>query len=198
MTNYTISNESEWNTVAGNTISASDTITLTSDFTFTSNPTPIILGTALFDGGGYTITYDVSQTTSLFSCKGGTVRSLTVNGGGATMDQYEGGVLSYDAGGFRQYGNFINIHVSNMTILDAGGITSYLAGDNGSSKTTYIYKCSSSVIVNGSFAGGIVGVSKMQLLNIVFFLELFTHHLQFVEVLLGTVTVILSKLDRRL
>lgn len=150
-----ITNTTDWEVVAATTLDSTYSVYVDSNLTFTSNPTPIQVNDAYFDGNCYTITMSGSfDLEGLLTLHGGTIRDVVVDGGGNTLDTNAALVLNFLVGGMNQYGTLSHCVTSNATTVGfGGGITCNWFGTSGT--TSFIRKCTSSINANGSYSGGI-------------------------------------------
>lgn len=155
MTSLSVSSVSEWNTVAG-TVSAGDTVTLTSNLTFTSQPTVMPITTAtIFKGSDKILTYDFASPEGVFSLSGGTIQNVTVDGDGNTLVNNSGMLLDTTND---QYGTISGCKSTNATLGQyGGGMVGYDFGNDGEDESTLEY-CESDVTL-ASRTGGMTGPS---------------------------------------
>ncbi|WP_298328223.1 hypothetical protein [Asticcacaulis sp.] len=78
---YSIANESDWNNVAAaGPFSVLNVLNITADFTFTAPPAVLPVGSATFNGGSKTITFDFPDACQgIMTLNGGSISNLNIN-----------------------------------------------------------------------------------------------------------------------
>ena len=160
MPDYTISNETEWNTIAGTSLTSDDTVKLTASFTFLSTVLPAeritINNGVTFDGQGYVLTLATGNHTGLFnvsatSSTGTNIQNLGVIGTNATLLANCGFIIN---GPSEIHCNIYNCYVTgDIANQNCGGIIGRI--DDGALN---LYRCRYSGTLNGTQTGGLIGI----------------------------------------
>ena len=155
---HTISDVSEWESVAGS-VSDGSIIHLVSDITFTSSviSTMSIDSNSVFHGNGNTITFDHGDTVNgIFEVTGGTILNVNIDGSNLTTSLFESGLVVYNSTANTNYGIIRQCTVSNLKLAAySGGILPYKFGNTSSASS--IDKCTSETELVGTRSGGIGG-----------------------------------------
>lgn len=150
MTTYTISNSTEWNNFSNDPLGSGDKIELTSNITFTSEPTKRIqIDSGTFDGQNYTITLESTSSSTfdgLLTLGDGTVENLRLSvASGQTIKNSTGWIV----GGSGASGTI------NRCSSDADVSASSTGGIVGPSFSGTISHCLSTGDITGTHSGGI-------------------------------------------
>lgn len=167
-----VASESDWNNIGA---TASTDISITADFTFTSIPTQIDLGSYTLDGNNHTLTLPSSGSTGgLVTMTNGTVSNLTLDCNGATLNASAGWIVGFDSSGTVSgcstngsitansaggiVGESFDGTVSDCTFTGTSVGTGQSAGGiAGAACAADISDCTSSANISGTQCGGIAG-----------------------------------------
>lgn len=162
MTDYTIANESEFNTLCTTSLSSGDTVKLTANITFTSargsassNRINMVDGVT-FDGQGYKLTLTSGDHYGLFDLPSTSapdlfIQNLEVDGTSATLFNNRGFLLNTSPSGIN--GTIKNCYAHGSLPADTGGI----AGRVYSATNLNFERCYFSGSITNFYAGGIIG-----------------------------------------
>jgi hypothetical protein len=155
---YTITSNSDWETIAAMNLSRNDMIILGSDLTFTSQPSVITLPEkTVFHGGMHKITLNFDNISGLFYIFGGTIEFITTNASDKNVSDYEGLYVKFDAIN-EQYGDFECCASEQANLgLESGGICGSNFGKLGKKNMSEFKRCGSNVNLLGEGSGGIIG-----------------------------------------
>ena len=159
---YTISNTSEWETIASGGLSNGDMVVLENDITFNALPTLMTMSNgSSFNGGSFTITMNFATIQGIFIMNGGSVEYLTISGNANSLDANEGLFCNYATGGSGQWGDFTKCVATDVTIgASGGGVCGYQFGH--ATNNSAFTRCPVNATL-GQNAGGVVGAAAQNI-----------------------------------
>jgi hypothetical protein len=135
MTDYTISNQAQWNSVSAESLVSGDTVKLTSSFTFTSPVLPsqriTLVDGVTFDGQGYVVTLASGNHTGLLELPTTSAPDCNVQN--------------------------VGVDGTNSTLLTGCGFLISGSGSSTSPISGRIYNCYSTGSITNIYCSGIVG-----------------------------------------
>ena len=162
MTEYTISNESEWNTI-GESLVSGDTVKLTASFTFTttvsSSERIIMVDGVTFDGQGYVLTLASGNHSGLFELPTTSAPNCNIQNVGVVADAatISNGAIFVYTNEAASNGNFYNCYAHGPPQVRMSGQTGGFIGRTSGSINVNFYRCYFSGFLPDYYNGGIIG-----------------------------------------
>jgi hypothetical protein len=148
MTTHIVTDSVSWNSLS---LTSGDIINITTDITFSSEPTDISLSDITLEGNNYKFTINVEHS-GFINIYGGTVNNLTIDSSNNSITALSGAFVKYNESN-NQYGTIYNCHSKNI-ILSNPDTSGFLPANFGNVTTeSIINKCSVTNIEIASATG---------------------------------------------
>ena len=122
MVKHYINNETEWNNISS--LVSGDIVEINSDFSFTSAPTILTIGSGvILDGRNHTLTFDYTSIDGLVYLQGGTIRNLHLDGNSNTLAADAGSLVAYNSTNDSTYGTVTTCSINDVVAANnCGGL----------------------------------------------------------------------------